>query len=383
MMADAMRWVGTWATSPVITEGLAFHNQTLRMIVRISLGGGRLRVRLSNAYGLARLEIGRVHIGLRDQDARVVRGSNRKVTFGGAESVAIAAGAQALSDEVALEAPALADVAVSIYVPGALPETFQITGHGNARQTNYVSIPGDHAAAAALPVEQTTENWYLVTGIDVLAPAKAGGIVALGDSLTDANISTVDANMRWPNQLARRLASRRRGRPLGVMNHGIGGNRILHDMRGDSGLRRFDRDVLAQPGVTHAIVFLGTNDLRNRRALPEEEVTAEQMIAGLKQLALRAQVKGVKIYGCTLLPYENETFLPGAWTPAREAHRKAVNDWIRRGRAFDRVIDFDKTLRDPRHPASMLPKYDCGDHLHPSDLGHQTLGDSIDLALFD
>ena len=382
-MAEARRWVGTWTTSPVITEGLAFTNQTLRMIMRISLGGSRLRVRLSNAYGLAPLAIARVCIGLRDKDARVLRGSNRKVTFGGAEAVVIAAGAQALSDPVELDAPALADMAVSLYIPGALPESFQITGHGNSRQTNYVSIPGDHTTAAALPVEKTTENWYLVTGIDVLAPAKAGGIVALGDSLTDANISTVDANMRWPDQLARRLAARRRGRPLGVMNHGIGGNRILHDIRGDSGLRRFDRDVLAQPGVTHAIVFLGTNDLRNRWAKPEQEVTAEQMIAGLKQLAARAQAKGVKIYGCTLLPFENETFLPGAWTPAREKHRKAVNDWVRRGRAFDHVIDFDKTLRDPRHPASMLPKYDCGDHLHPSDLGHQTLGDSIDLALFD
>jgi lysophospholipase L1-like esterase len=167
------------------------------------------------------------------------------------------------------------------------------------------------------------------------------------------------------------------------MNHGIGGNRILHDTRGDSGVRRFDRDVLAQPGATHVILFLGTNDLRNRNARPEEEVTAPQMIAGLRQIAERGQAAGLKVFGCTLLPFENETFLPGAWNPTRERHRVAVNAWIRDGGAFDTVIDFDKTLRDPEHPTSMLPKYDCGDHLHPGDLGYQTLGDSIDLSLFD
>jgi lysophospholipase L1-like esterase len=382
-MAGGVRWVGTWATSPVVTEGLAFENQTLRMIARVSIGGKSLRVRLSNAYGLAKLPIGGAHIALRDKDARIVPGTDRKLTFGGADGIAIPAGAQVLSDAVSLDLPPLADAAVSIFVPGAYPENFAITGHGLAHQTNYVSVPGDHTAAVALPVQQTTESWYLLTGIDVLAPAETGGIVTLGDSLTDANLSTLDANMRWPDQLARRLVARRGGRPMGVMNHGIGGNRILHDTRGDSGLHRFDRDVLAQPGMTHVIVFLGTNDLRNRWAKPEEEVTAAQMIAGLQQIAARAQVGGLKIYGCTLLPYENETFLPGAWTPAREKHRLAVNDWMRESRAFDHLLDFDKTLRDPAHPASMLPQYDCGDHLHPSDLGYQTLGDSIDLALFD
>jgi lysophospholipase L1-like esterase len=167
------------------------------------------------------------------------------------------------------------------------------------------------------------------------------------------------------------------------MNQGLGGNRILHDIRGDSGLRRFDRDVLAQPGVTHVLVMLGTNDLRNRWAKPEEEVTAPQMIAGLKQMALRAHTRGIKIFGATLTPFENETFLVGAWTPAREATRQGVNAWIRNGGAFDAVIDFDEGLRDPDHPTSMLPIYDCGDHLHPSDLGYNRMGDIIDLRLFE
>ena len=234
-----------------------------------------------------------------------------------------------------------------------------------------------------MPVGSITGEWFFVSGVDVLASPDTGAVIALGDSLTDANISTMDAYCRWPDQLSRRLQARRGGRPMGVMNQGLGGNRILHDLRGDSGLRRFDRDVIAQPGVTHVIVMLGTNDLRNRWAKPEEEITADQMIAGLKQLAVRARTAGIKIFGATLTPFENETFLPGAWTPIREQTRQTVNEWVREGGAFDAVIDFDRAVRDPEHPTSMLPMYDCGDHLHPSDLGYNKMGDAIDLSLFE
>jgi lysophospholipase L1-like esterase len=169
---------------------------------------------------------------------------------------------------------------------------------------------------------------------------------------------------------------------MAVMNQGLGGNRILHDIRGDSGLRRFDRDVLAQPGVTHTIIMLGTNDLRNRNGKPEEEVTAPQMIAGLKQFAVRGQACGIRVIGGTLTPFENETFLPGAWNGKREAVRQAVNEWLRQTDQFDAIVDFDRALRDPDHPTRMLPIYDCDDHLHPSDLGYRTMGDAIDLSLF-
>jgi lysophospholipase L1-like esterase len=380
-MANGMHWVGTWATTPAPAEGAAFSNQTLRMNARVSIGGRTLRVRLSNAYGNRPLSIGAAHIGLRANGAAVVPGSDRRLAFGGERSATIAAGALLVSDAVDLAVAPLSDVVISIHLPGDVPASFGITGR-YARQTNYVSPPGDFSAADVMPVGRITDDWYFVNGIDMWASADTGGIVTVGDSLTDANISTHDAFCRWPDQLARRLIARMDARAPGVMNQGLGGNRILHDIRGDSGLRRFDRDVLAQPGVTHAIVLLGTNDLRNRWAKPEEEVTAEQMIAGLKQLALRAQAHGIKIFGGTLTPFENETFLAGAWTPAREAVRQSVNAWIREGGAFDAVIDFDKGVRDPERPSSMLPSYDCGDHLHPSDLGYNRMGDIIDLSLF-
>jgi lysophospholipase L1-like esterase len=376
-------WVGTWATAPAPSEaGVGFSNHSVRMNPRISIGGDTVRVRVSNAYGHSKLVIGAAYVGIRDKGPAIVPGSERKLTFNGADSAAVAAGALVLSDPVALAVRPLADLAVTLYLPGDIPTSFQITGR-YARQTNYISPPGNFAAAIEMPVGKITDEWFFVSGIDVLASQETGGVVTLGDSLTDGNISTHDAFCRWPDQLARRLIARQGGRPLGVMNQGLGGNRILHDVRGDSGLRRFDRDVLAQPGVTHAIVMLGTNDLRNRYAKPDEEVTAEQMIAGLHQMALRAQARGIKLFGATLTPFGNETFLPGAWNPVREGHRVAFNNWIRDSGVLDGVVDFDKALRDPERPTQMLPIYDCGDGLHPSDLGYCQMGDAIDLALFD
>ena len=382
-MENYRHWVGTWATSPAPSDaGVGFNNHTLRMNPRVSIGGDTLRLRLSNAYGTGTLAIGAAYIGIRDKGPAIVPGSARKLTFGGAGSATVAAGALVISDPVKLDVEPLADLAVTFHLPGEVPAGFQVTGR-YARQTNYISPPGDFAAEINMPVGTITDEWFFINGIDVLASTETGGVVALGDSLTDANISTHDTYNRWPDQLARRLAARKDSRPLGVMNQGLGGNRILHDLRGDSGLRRFDRDVLAQPSVSHAIVMLGTNDLRNRIAKPDQEVTAEQMIAGLSQMALRAQTRGIKLFGSTLTPFGNETFLPGAWNPVREGHRVTLNEWIRESGALDGVIDFDKALRDPECPTQMLPIYDCGDGLHPNDLGYCKMGDEIDLTLFD
>ena len=385
-MQGNRHWVGSWAAAPAPAEGVVgFNNHTIRMNPRISLGGERLRVRISNAYGNRPLAIGAARIALRDptnpRGPGIVPGSDRKLTFGGSDGTAIAAGAVQFSDPVDLNVPALADLAVSIHLPGEVLASFSITGR-YARQTNYISPPGDFTREAVMPVGNLTDQWFFLCGVDVLAPGEAGGVVALGDSLTDGNISTIDAFCRWPDQLARRL-NQRGGRPIGVMNNGLGGNRILHDIRGASGLRRFDRDVLSQPGVTHCIVMLGTNDLRNRWAKPEEEVTGEQMIAGLQQMAARAHSRGVKLIAATLTPFGNETFMANAWNPTREKHRVTLNTWIRESGAFDGVADFDAAVRDPEIPTQMAAKWDCGDGLHQSDAGYCHLADVIDLALFD
>jgi lysophospholipase L1-like esterase len=383
MMGKDEHWVGTWATAPAPSvAGVGFDNHTVRMMPRVSIGGDTVRVRISNAYGEGNLEIGDASIGIRDAGPAIVPGSARRLTFGGASLATVAAGALIISDPVKLEVAPLADLAVTVYLPETIPPEFQITGR-YARQTNYISPPGNFTEHADMPVGKITDEWFFVSGVDVQTTGETGGIVALGDSLTDANISTHDTFSRWPDQLARRLNQRDGGCSMGVMNQGLGGNRILHDLRGDSGSRRFDRDVLAQPGVTHAVVMLGTNDLRNRIAKPEQEATAEKMIAGMRQMALRARGRGIKFIAATLTPFGNETFLPGAWNPVRETHRVAFNDWIRKSDELDGVADFDLVLRDPDSPTQMLAIYDCGDGLHPSDLGYCEMGNAIDLTLFD
>ena len=380
-MTSDKRWVGTWAAAPAPAEGVVgFNNQTIRLNPRLSIGGERLRVRISNAYGNCPLLVGAATIALRDKGPTIVAGTARKLSFGGRDSTVIAAGAVQFSDAIDLSVPPLADVAVSFHLPGEVLANFAITGR-YARQTNYISPPGSYATETVMPVGNLADQWFFLCGVDVVAPSNALGVVALGDSLTDGNISTIDAFCRWPDQLARRLVARA-GRPIGVMNNGLGGNRVLHDIRGDSGLRRFDRDVLAQPGVTHVIVMLGTNDLRNRWAKPEEEVTGDSVIAGLQQMALRARAAGIKIIGATLTPFGNETYMANAWNPTREKHRVAINAWIRQNGVFDGVADFDAALRDPEIPTQMRAVDDCGDGLHPSDAGYGKMGDAIDLTLF-
>ena len=386
-----MGWVGTWTTTPAATEGFAFNGQTLRMIAHVSIGGSKLRVKISNAYGKQRLNIGAATIARRTEGADIDARTVQLLRFDGEDSTAISAGALAVSDEVALEFPPLSDLAISFYLPDPVPEGFDVTGHETCNQTNYISTSGNHVASKEFPVEQSTDTFLFASGIDVEASAGTGGIVTLGDSLTDCNISTVDANNRWPDQLARNIIARHEkqgGRLHGVMNQGIGGSKIIHDARGGSSLQRFARDVLAQTGVTHLIFQLGINDIRNRGSDPGLVVSAEELIAGMKQMAVRAHTKGIKIYAGTLLPYENEDYNPppglkGLYTEEGNQKRLAINAWLCQTDIFDGVIDFDKELRNPDHPNEMLPVYDCGDHLHPSDAGYIRMGDVIDLSLFD
>jgi lysophospholipase L1-like esterase len=363
---------------------LTFQNQTIREIVHTSIGGDTVRVRLSNAFGKKTVVVGAAHLALRAEGPAVTAASDRTLTFGGRKSVSIPPDALVLSDPVKLDIPAASDVAVSIF----LPEEAEGAGlHYAAQQTSYVG-QGDLTGAPSIPGGQAITSWAFLTALEVLAPETIGTLVTFGDSITDGARSSLDANRRWPDVLAARLRARRGASKVAVLNAGIGGNRILHDAAtnvrfGVNALARFDRDVLAQAGVRYVIVLEGINDLGHAgtSAPTSETVSAEEVIAGMKQLIERAHEKGIKIFGATITPFEGTAF-PGYFTPEKEQKRKAINAWIRSGKAFDGVIDFEKAVRDPAHPDRILPAYDGGDHLHPGDAGYKAMGEAVDLALF-
>lgn len=386
-------WVGTWSNAlhqpDLGVPGLSntgFNNQTLRQIVHISVGGRRVRVRLST-FGASGVTIGAAHVALRATGASIVPGSDRALTFGGAPSIVIPPGALVVSDPVDLNVSELSDLAVSIFVP---QNTGPATWHFEGRQTSYISPPGDFTARAVMPVSATTLARFWLAGVEVEASRQTGVIVALGDSITDGSQAThlppppqLDTNTRWTDQLARRILAQPGNWAMGVLNEGIGGGRLLHDSLGPNGLARFDRDVLAQTGVTHLIVQLGNNDIFTLN--PAEEVTVEQIIQGHRQLIQRARAKGLRVFGSTLTPLEG-FLLPGTpipvWSPAKEVKRQAVNRWIRNSGEYDAVIEFDLVLRDPNSPTKLLAIYDSGDHAHPNDAGYKAMADTIDLRLF-
>jgi lysophospholipase L1-like esterase len=406
---ETQNWVGTWSTAPAgppLPAALQqFNDQTLRLIVHTSIGGNQVRVRLSNEFGTTPLQIGAAHVALRQGGATIVAGTDRVLTFSGNPSITIAPGAPVLSDPVELNVPAMSDLAVSIYLPGPVAAN---TIHGSAFQTNYISQAGNYTDAYILPVARTIASWPFLTGVDVESSTLAASIVALGDSITDGSNTMRDANHRWPDLLAARLQSARQslnpiggtvGRLfpnlagntsiLGVLNKGIGGNRLLRDpgeqpLFGRAALARFDRDVLAQAGVEYLIVLIGINDIGHpgTGTIPiTEAVTPGDLIAGYRQLIARAHEKGITIFGATLTPFEGTTFA-GYFTPQKEAVRQAVNQWIRTSGEFDGVIDFEAAVRDPAQPTRMLPAYDSGDHLHPNDAGMQAMANAIPLNLF-
>jgi len=384
------RWAGTWATAAVVRPRpgpalrgrgaaaqapLAFHNQTLRQIVRVSVGGERVRVVLSNAFGTAPLTVGAAHIALRASEAAIEPGSDRVLTFNGRPGMTIPAGAVAFSDPVALDMPALSDLAIDLYLPDAVEATtMPFTTHAGALQTSYVSLAGDHTGAAAIPEATTIRSWFFLARVEVVVPGPTAVLVAFGDSITDGSRSTPDTNNRWPDHVAQRsMAANAR---MGVLNAGISGNRILSDASSFSALARFDRDVLAATGVTHVIVLLGTNDIGVARENPSP--TADDIIGGHRQFIARAHARGLTIYGATLAPFEGANY----WTPEGETKRLALNEWIRTSGAYDAVIDFDAVVRDPAQPTRLRAEYDSGDNLHPNDAGYEVMGDAVDLALF-
>jgi lysophospholipase L1-like esterase len=356
----------------------AFGNHTLRQIVHTSVGGDRVRVVLSNVFGTSPLAIGSAHLSLRDKESSIAPASDRALQFSGRSAVTIPTGAVIVSDPVALSVPPFADLAIDIYVPESTAAGSPLTSHNGARQTSYLSTPGNHSGETALPVETTISSWFFLARVEVSAPMNQAAIVALGDSITDGFNSTPDTNNRWPDHLAKRLG-RSDSTRTAVLNLGIDGNKVLADGLGVSALARFDRDVLAQTGARYVVVLEGINDLGLARDAPRP--SAGELIAGYEQLIARAHARDLKIYGATLMPFEGAAFA-GYWTPEGEATRQAVNQWMRGRSAFDRVMDFDAIVRDPEAPTRYRPQYDSGDHLHPNDAGYQAVAAAIDLGLF-
>jgi lysophospholipase L1-like esterase len=383
---ESRAWISSWTASPQAPRGAipgSFANRTIRQIVHLSLGGDRIRIRLSNEFGTRPLLIAAASVAVAGAGSDVVAASLRPVTFGGSRSIIIPPGAPALSDPVELTVASLSDLAVSLYLPAA---TELGTVHQVGQQTAYVSAAGDFTGSAELPAADKFVNRFFLSGVMVEARAGVHAVAILGDSISDGTRSSVDANARWPDVLARRLQGA--GLPVAVLNQGISGNRVLSDGAGISALARFERDVASQPGVSHVVIFLGINDIGWPGTAIEPSATvrsAEEIIAGYRQLIERAHVRSIKAIGSPLTPFENALAgspNQGYFTADKEAKRRTVNNWIRTSGTFDAVIDFDHLLADPAHPSAMAQAYDSGDHLHPNDAGYKAMGESIDLKLF-
>ena len=367
---------GTAFAAPPFTH---FTNQTLRQIVRATIGGSRVRGVISNAFGTAPLTIGAAHIALRGKEDAIQPSHGHPLTFSGRPSVTIPALGIVYSDPVTLEVPALSDVAIDVYLPGTTNVPSPLTMHTSSFQTTYISETGNHAGAPKFPTVATARSWFLLSRVEVDAPDSRGAIVTFGDSITDGAASTPDTNSRWPDVLARRLLASPTPIKLGILNAGIGGNRVLSEGTYGSGinaLARFDSDALSHPGVTHVIVMEGINDIGNARQNPTP--TAEDLIAAHKQLITRARARGVKIIGATLTPFWGA----GYYTDVGEAKRSALNEWIRTSQSYDGVIDFDRATRDPADPKKLLAAYDSCDHMHPSDAVYKAMAEAIYLNLF-
>jgi lysophospholipase L1-like esterase len=375
----ARHWVTTWAASPMAgTWADEFQNQTVRMIVHVSVGGNRIRVEFSNAFGTDSLTIDSAHVAIQRQGAAVEPGSDRTLTFGGSPSVTIPPGAPEISDAVELNVVPSSNLAVSIYVR---EKTQPATYHQLALHKTYISGPGDFTATKDMKHPWTTSSYYWLSAVDVEAGTESSGIVTLGDSITDGFASTIDGNRQWPSQLAARLLADPATEDLAVANEGIGGNRILHDVIGPNALERLDRDVLARDGVKYMIVLESINDLgwpHQPGAHESQEVTAQRLIAGLLQIIQRAHAHGIKVVGGTLTPYQGASY----YSDEGEAKRETINRWILTSGAFDGVIDFAAAVRDPSNARRFLPAYDSGDHLHPNDAGYKAMADAINLSLF-
>ena len=388
--APAGEWTAAWIASPCGSAAgpqqsdLALHNETIREIVRITLGGSAVRIRIANTFGTERLTFGGGGISERADGSRVRAQTSRSLTFNGQTSVVIPPGAYLLSDPIAVSVKPLSELAVSLYVPSA---RYIDTLHYEALQTTYLA-PGNQAAALDLAGVRTITKWPFLTAVEVSPSHPGTAVVALGSSITDGHGSTPGSYHRWTDVLAERLVRDPHGQSVAVLNAGIGGNRVLHNGEGASGpaygegaVARFDRDVLAQAGVGFVVLFEGQNDINmpgSAGAPASEIVTSQDLIAGFTQLAERAHEHGIRAIGGTLTAFEGASHT----TPGSEQIRQRFNSWIRTSPLLDGFIDFDRATLDPSHPARLFKAYDSGDHLHLSDAGYRAMAEAIDLKLF-
>ncbi|WP_353064896.1 SGNH/GDSL hydrolase family protein [Tunturibacter psychrotolerans] len=392
-VADAQRntWVATWTASPQSASPdpdeplLKIEDQTVRERMRVSVGGTSIRLRLSNEFGLTPLVIGSATVALPTSPASVSTSSIHTITFNGSNSVTIPAGAPILSDPVTLPITQEGEITLSLYFPKRVATP---TIHGLALKHAVVSQRGDYTHAETIEGGAQTESSILVSAVLVPAQPSQRLLVAFGDSVTDGDGSTVDADHNWPDDLARRLGSLPSSPKLAVVNEGIAGNRLLSDDFGVSALARFDRDALALPGITHIVLLEGMNDIcfpgaklgGEYLADPADIRTADDVIGAYRQLIARAHARGIRLIGATLTPFEG-VVLPGYYSDSKETMRQAINKWIRTSGSFDAVIDFDTVVRDPEHPSRLSPRFASKDHLHPNDAGYKAMADSIDLRL--
>lgn len=367
----AATWIGTWGTAPVrAVDKPAFAGDTLREIAHVSIGGSRVRVRLTNRFGEVPMVVGDAAVALEGNGAALAAGTARRLTFMGSRSIVIPPHADVLSDPVAFTIPARSNVVVDLYLPApAAP----LTEHTLAYQTNYAAV-GDHAGeSSSQPFTHTYTSSYLLDAIDVSGARARGTIVALGDSITDGAGGKVDANDRWTDFLAARLLALPANEQSGVLDEGISGNRILlSDPRfGIDALARLDADVLSQSEAREVMVLLGINDIQQE----PHQYDAASIERGLQQIVAQTQARGLRVIGCTITPY-------GGWfsyDAKGEATRQAVNEFIRHSGIFDAVVDFDAAVRDTNDPHRIAPAYDSGDHLHPNAAGHRAMAAAIDL----
>lgn len=389
----APRWVGSWMAAPCApaeaeprSDQFHLQDETIRQIVHLSAGGVGLRLRFSNLFGATSLVVRSVHVAIRRNADGIDPQTDVAVKFSGSDEITIAPGKTVLSDAVNFPSEAHTDLAVSFFVPGKVTAP---AIHYTALQTSYYAS-GNQTSAISLERPSKTTLWMILDGVDVASRTAPGAIVAVGSSTTDGSHSTPNQNRRWTDDLFRRLVEARAAAAPAVLNDGISGNRVLHDGRGswgsvwgESAASRFQRDVLSQSGIEAVVIFEGGNDIRQpgSGAVPlSESVSPKQLIAGFEWMARVAHERRVKVIVGTITPFEHAD-ANREEDPVWEQTRQAFNQWARTAKTIDGVFDFDAAIRDPHHPARILPDYDSGDHLHPNDAGYKAMADSIDLSL--